>query len=54
MTDLYTAVCMQMNRVGIDHRKEIRKANLDRCLEIFGYGAHSRGPCGSVSGSTRR
>lgn len=39
MTDLYTVVCMQMNRTGIDHRKEIRKANLDRCLEIFGYGA---------------
>jgi predicted amidohydrolase len=38
MTDLYTVVCMQMNRVGIDHRKEIRKANLDRCLEVFGYG----------------
>ena len=39
MTDLYTVVCMQMNRVGIDNRKEIRKANLDRCLEIFGYAA---------------
>ena len=26
MTDLYTVVCMQMNRVGIDNRKEIRKA----------------------------
>ena len=39
MTDLYTAVCMQMNRTGIDHRKEIRKANLDRCLELFGYAA---------------
>ena len=39
MTDLYTAVCMQMNRVGIDNRQEIRKANLDRCLELFGYGA---------------
>ncbi|HEY7551308.1 MAG TPA: hypothetical protein VH913_17560, partial [Hyphomicrobiaceae bacterium] len=39
MTDLYTVVCMQTNRVGIDHRREIRSANLDRCLEIFGYGA---------------
>ncbi|MBP1731876.1 MAG: hypothetical protein H6Q55_2305, partial [Deltaproteobacteria bacterium] len=39
MTDLYTTVCMQMNRTGILHKKEIRKANLDRCLELFGYGA---------------
>ncbi len=39
MTDLYTAVCMQMDRTGIDHRKEIKKANLDRCLELFGYAA---------------
>jgi predicted amidohydrolase len=39
MTDLYSAVCMQMNRTGIVHRKEIRKANLDRCLELFGYAA---------------
>jgi len=38
MIDLYSVVCMQMNRVGIDHRKDIRKANLDRCLELFGYG----------------
>ena len=39
MTDLYTTVCMQMNRVGIDNRGEIKKANLDRCLELFGYAA---------------
>jgi beta-ureidopropionase len=38
MTDLYSVVCMQTNRVGIDHRRDIRKANLDRALEIFGYG----------------
>ena len=38
MTDIYTVVCMQTNRVGIDNRTEIRKANLDRILEIFGYG----------------
>ncbi|MFC1906519.1 nitrilase-related carbon-nitrogen hydrolase [Chloroflexota bacterium] len=39
MVDLYTAICMQMNRTGIDHRKEIRKANLDRCLELLEYAA---------------
>ncbi|MBI2315764.1 MAG: hypothetical protein HYU75_01655 [Betaproteobacteria bacterium] len=38
MTDIYTVICMQTNRVGIDNRKDIRKANLDRILEIFGYG----------------
>lgn len=39
MIELYTAICMQMNRTGIDNRKEIRKANLDRCLELFEYAA---------------
>ncbi|WP_165963378.1 hypothetical protein [Pigmentiphaga sp. D-2] len=38
MTDLYSIVLMQTNRVGIDHRRDIRKANLDRIIEIFGYG----------------
>ena len=38
MSDLYSVVLMQTNRVGIDHRRDIRKANLDRILEIFGYG----------------
>jgi len=39
MADLYTVVCMQTNRVGIDNRNEIRDANLNRCLELFQYGA---------------
>ncbi|MFC1969387.1 nitrilase-related carbon-nitrogen hydrolase [Chloroflexota bacterium] len=39
MVEIYTAICMQMNRTGIDHRKEIRKANLDRCLELLEYAA---------------
>ena len=37
MSDIYTVALMQLNRVGIDNRREIRKANLDRCLELFGY-----------------
>jgi len=30
---------MQTNRVGIDKREEIKEANLDRCVELFQYGA---------------
>ena len=39
MSDLYTVVMMQTNRVGIEKREQIREANLNRCLELFGYGA---------------
>lgn len=39
MVELYTAICMQMNRTGVDNRKEIRKANLERCLELLEYAA---------------
>ena len=38
MSDLYSVVLMQTNRVGIDHKRDIGKANLDRIVEIFGYG----------------
>lgn len=39
MVELYTAICMQMNRTGIDNRKEIREANLNRSLELLEYAA---------------
>ncbi len=39
MFDLYTAICMQMNRTGITHRSQIREANLNRCLELLEYAA---------------
>ena len=39
MSDLYTVVMMQTNRVGIEKREQIKEANLNRCLELFGYGA---------------
>lgn len=37
MEDIYTAVCMQTNRTGIDHRREIKEVNLRRSLELIEY-----------------
>lgn len=37
MVDLYTAICVQANRVGINHRREIREANLNRALDLIDF-----------------
>lgn len=37
MINRYTAVCVQSNRSGVSHRKEIREANLNRALELVDY-----------------
>lgn len=37
MVDLYTAICVQANRRGITHRKEIREANLNRDLDLIDF-----------------
>ncbi len=37
MVDLYSAVCVQANRRGINHRREILEANLNRCLDLIDF-----------------
>lgn len=39
MIPRYTAICIQSNRACIGHRKEIRKAALDRALELIDFAA---------------
>ena len=37
MVELYTAICVQANRRGINHRSEIREANLNQCLNLVDF-----------------
>lgn len=39
MVERYSAICAQTNRHTVSHRSEIRKANLDRALEMIDYAA---------------
>jgi predicted amidohydrolase len=43
MEDIYTAICMQTNRIGIAHRREIKEANLNRGLELIDYAVRAVG-----------
>ena len=37
MVDLYSAICIQANRKGINFRREIRVANLNRALDLVDF-----------------
>jgi len=43
MEGIYTAVCVQAKRRTINHRSEIREANLNRALELIDYAARRMG-----------
>ena len=43
MEGVYTAVCVQAKRTTINHRSEIREANLNRALELIDYAARRMG-----------
>jgi predicted amidohydrolase len=46
MIRTYTAVCIQSDNTAVSHRREIRKANLDRHLELIEYAVGGLGGLG--------
>lgn len=43
MVDLWTVICMQTNRTGITSRKQIKEANLNRCVSLIDYAVRAIG-----------